>query len=148
MHPRKVIDDSGIEVQPDIRVARTLVARGIERILFDRQSGRTAAVYGVGIDTVRPCEIDHGVEPVPIALTVGCLQGVVAGVSTIGQLNDVSEVRRAVQLEYRIKRSTAIQGRRVEFCSRRSSLLSGVVWIVIVPTANRSVVQAAVQIVI
>src|SRR5215469_10700369 len=126
MHLWKVVYQAGIEVQPDIGVARTLITLRVVRILLDREgralagSRRTAAVYGIGVNAVGPGEVKHGVQPMPIALTVGCLQGVIARVAIVGQLDDVRKVGHAIQLEYRIKRARAIQTTRVSSTMWRS----------------------------
>src|SRR6266513_3886520 len=65
---REVVPDARVEVPPNIRVAGALVTSGIVRILRDRKRRRTAAIDGIGVDAVRPGEVDYGVEPVPIAL--------------------------------------------------------------------------------
>src|SRR5690348_14052502 len=109
MYSREVVNDARIEVQPDICVTVPLVALGVVGILLDWQSGSTSAVYGIGIDTIRPREVEHGVEPVPITLSISSLQGVVARVAVVGQLDSILVQRiTAAILEYRIKRARTI----------------------------------------
>src|SRR5439155_19652833 len=109
-NPRKLVNHAGIKVQPDIRVARTLVTLGVVGILHDRKRGRTAAVYGIGINTIRPRKVDHSIEPMPITLTISRLQGIIAGVSIIGQLDDVIEVGHTIQLVHGIERARTVPG--------------------------------------
>src|SRR6266705_124452 len=122
---RKLVDHAGIEVETDVCVTRALVTPGIVRILLDRKCRQTAAINGIGVNTIRPGEVDHGVEPMPIALAVSHLHGVVAGVAIVGQLDDVIEVGHAIHLKHRIKRARTIPGGQP-------------------PAANGAVVQAAV----
>src|SRR6267154_5120711 len=104
----KIVDHAGIKVQPDIRVARAQVAAGIVRILRDRNGRRTASIHGIGVNTVRPGEVNQGVEPMPFALAVSYLHRVVAGVAIVGQLHDVLEIGRSIQLVHRVKRARTI----------------------------------------
>src|SRR5580700_3018372 len=127
---REVVDHAGIEVQPDIRVARALVTAGIVRILLDRNCRPTTAIHGISVNAVRPGEVDHSVEPMPIALAVSHLHGVVAGVPIVCQLHDVIEVGHAIQLIHRIKRARTIPGGQLD-------TIDGV------PTANGTIIQAA-----
>src|SRR5882762_4028544 len=126
----KIVDHPGIKVQPDIRVARALVAAGIVRILRDRHGRRTATIHGIGVNTVRPSEVDHGVEPMPFALAVGHLHRVEAGVPIVGQLHDVIGIGRSIQLVHRVKRARTIPG-----CLLHTTY----------DAANGAVIQAALQ---
>src|SRR5258708_7937866 len=96
MRSRNIVNDTGIEVQPDIGVARAQVAAGIVRILLDRNCRSTATIHGIGVKAVRPGEINRGIQTMPIPLAVSCLQGVVAGVAIVGQFGDVTEVVHAL----------------------------------------------------
>src|SRR5260221_1804983 len=125
----KLVNTDGIEVQADIGVARTQVTAGVVRILFDRDRRRTAPVCGIGINAVRPGEIDGGIEPMPVALAIGSLQSVVILITIVGQLHDVFELGHAIQLEHRIKRPRTISGFQLVAAA--------------VQTTNGAVIQAA-----
>ena len=133
---REVVPDARVEVPPNIRVAGALVTSGIVRILRDRKRRRTAAIDGIGVDAVRPGEVDYGVEPVPIALPVGDLHRVVARIAAVGELVDVLECRHTASLENRVKRPVAIERSGIVSAHRTAGQLS-------VRIASRGVDQVA-----